>query len=170
MWKGKTENYNWVVSINGFTNLLESLLKTHANQLLHITAFDSGPISPMEEEIQLDWYVKGEVMISPPLNKTISVPYEQYDEWYISHSELNFPNELEIFVNYGGFNLASPDELTKDDDPTWERGRCDFLYPLQEKFWYQLKQVNPETYVAIGDHDIIVSKNENFINKIEEYT
>ena len=171
MWKGKTNNYYWKVSESsyGFSNLLEAVLKFHAGKCLHITSFDSGPITPNEEEDKLGWHLQNEVMVSPPLHKGMLGPYEQYDEWYISDSELIFTDEFEIFVNYGGFNLVSPKDITKDDDPTWERGRMDFLYPLQERFWAQLNELDPESYIAIGDNDIVVSKNEQFINHVTEH-
>ena len=171
MWTGKSNNYYWKVSESsyGFSNLLETVLKFHTGKCLHITSFDSGPITPNEEEVELGWHMHNDVMVSPPLCKDMLVPYEQYDEWYISDPELIYPAEFEIFVNYGGFHLASPEELTKDDDPTWERGRMDFLYPLQEMFWAQLNELDPESYISIGDNDIVVSKNEQFIDNVAEH-
>jgi len=171
MWTGKSNNYYWKVSESsyGFSNLVETVLKVLSGKFLHITSFDSGPITPNEEEIKLGWRMQNDVMVSPPLCEGLLVPHEQYDEWYISNSEIIFHAEFEIFVNYGGFHLASPKDLTKDDDPTWERGRMDFLCPLQERFWTQLNELDPETYISIGDNDIVVSKNEKFINHVSEH-
>ena len=58
--------------------------------------------------------------MSPAISEDLDVPYEQYNEWYFSRFELTFPAECEQFVNYGSFNLAKPEELTRDDDPSWE--------------------------------------------------
>jgi hypothetical protein len=167
MWLGKFENYYWFVSASAVWTLADLIKKHHANEILHITAFDSGPIAPNKEEIESGWSKDGKIMISPPLSSRIEIPHEQFDEWYVSTSKLSFPSELEIFVNYGGFTLASPEELTKDDDPTWERGRYDYLYPMHDRFWKQLSIINPSTYVSSGDLDIVVSKNKELINEVE---
>ena len=106
-------------------------------------------------------------MISPPLSNHVEIPHDQFDEWYVSTSQLSFPDDLEVFVNYGGFTLVSPEELTKDDDPAWERGRYDYLYLMQDRFWKQLSVINPSTYVSSGDLYIVVSKSKALISDIE---
>ena len=76
-----------------------------------------------------------------------------FSEWYLSNDKLLFPKNIERFVNYSGFNL-SPE--FKDN------------LEIQTKFWKQLININPTTFVAIGDNDIVVSKNEKLIGYIAE--
>ena len=118
------------------------------------------------EEQDLGWQQESSVSLSPRLHNELAIPHDQYDEYYVSRTKLEFPSNLEVFVNYGAFTLEHPDALTKNDDPTYEKKRFDFLYPLQERFWQQLTMIDPESYIAIGDRDIFVSKNESFINAI----
>jgi len=92
-------------------------------------------------------------MFSPPLSAEVTIPYEQYDEWYLSKEKLNFPVGFDRFVNYGGFNVAPDSEFEPD---------------IQDKFWKQLVIINPETYIAIGDNDIVISKNETLIKYISK--
>ena len=160
---GKTENYYWLVSSEEIRGAIDIVVEQRQHQYLHITSFDSGPLTLTQEEQESGWSQENEVSLSPRLNSKTAVPHDQYDEYYLSSTKLRFPSNLEVFVNYGAFTLEHPDELTKDDDPTWERNRCDFLYPFQERFWQQLSIIDPQSYVAMGDHDIFVSKNESFI-------
>lgn len=166
MWTGQSTDYFWIVSSFDTSGLIEIIRKHHKNQILYISAFDGGSITPTQEEREIGWRSMGNVMASPPLQEMTTVPHEQYDEWYLSHSKLIFPKDQEVFVNNGDFNLANPIELTKDDDPTWERGRYDFLYSIQERFWQQMTLIDPETYVSTGNHDIVVSKNRSFMKEL----
>ena len=163
---GKKQNYHWLVASEEIRGAIDLVIEHHQQQYLHITSFDSGPLKLTREELELGWNQESSVSLSPRLHNELAIPHDQYDEYYLSRDKLEFPSNLEVFVNYGAFTLAHPDELTKNDDPTWERKRFDFLYPFQDRFWQQLNIIEPESYVAIGDHDIFVSKNESFIKAI----
>jgi len=166
MWTGLTQEYHWLVTSDTILGARDSFIKHHCGDLLYVTSFDSGPLLINDDEKRLGWIQRGPIAVSPPISENIEIPHDQYDEWYFSKSELTFPTEIELFVNYGAFNLASPDQLTRDDDPSWERGRCDYLYPLQENFWAQIATIQPESYIATGDLDIYVSRNEHLISSI----
>ena len=120
MWTGRLKNYYWLVTANSVWSLGEIVKDCHKKEFLHITAFDSGSISPTEDEKGVGWSQDSKIMISRALNSQTEIPQDNFDEWYISRDKLTFPDDLEIFVNYGGFTLVSPEELTKDDDPSWE--------------------------------------------------
>ena len=168
MWTGSAQEYHWLVTSDPILGAMDLLIEHHMKDILHVTAFDSGPLVVSHEEKSVGWVQRGLVAVSPPIGENIVIPYDQYDEWYFSKTELAFPGEFEQFVNYGAFNLASPKELTKHDDPSWERGRCDYLYPLQERFWAQITAIKPESYLSSGDLDIYVSRNEQLINSIHQ--
>mgnify|MGYP006923745267 FL=1 len=38
------------------------------------------------------------------------------------------------------------------------------MEPIQERFWWQMKQIDPIAFIASGDIDIAVSRNEEFID------
>jgi len=150
---GISHNYYWLVSRNELPDIDKLTINHHKNYILHLATFDSGPLAPSDEEINQGWSADGEIMFSPPLTNKVVIPYEQYDEWYLSNTKLSFPNGFDRFVNYSGFNLSA------------ESG---FNPELQAQFWEQLVKINPETYVAIGDNDIVVSKNEALIKYISK--
>ncbi|MEM9502866.1 MAG: hypothetical protein AAGA01_02800 [Cyanobacteria bacterium P01_E01_bin.43] len=168
MWLGQKENYHWLVSENPISNLLESVVEHHREMLLHVTSFDSGPLILTEREKELGWSRSGFVSISPPLESGLSIPHDQYDEWYLSTAPLEFPSSFEAFVNFCAFTLVHPSEITKNDALPWERVRMDFLPPLQEKFWKQLLTIQPETYIGMGEQDIFVSQDEAFIKLMRQ--
>ena len=120
---------------------------------MYLATFDSGPLVPSEEELNQGWSTDGAIMFSPPLGNEVGIPYEQYDEWYLSKTKLSFPNGFDRFVNYSGFNLSPESEFNPE---------------ILELFWKQLVNINPDTYVAIGDNDIVVSKNETLIEYISK--
>ena len=163
---GRNNNYIWAVSDDPILYLHDTIVEYHEGKILYITSFDSGPLRLTEEEQDRGWIQYGDIAINPLIKKGIQIPHDDYDEWYISDVELKFPDEFEAFVNYGAFRLQDPAELTKDDDPSWERGRFDFLYPLQEKFWALIESVQPQSYIAIGGREILVSTNEEFIEAL----
>lgn len=150
---GELHNYYWLVSRSEISNIDKLIIKYHGGYILHLATFDSGPLKPSEQELNQGWSTNGEIMFSPPLSDKVTIPYEQYDEWYLSKVKLSFPNGFDRFVNYGGLNLS----------PT-----SDFNPAILDQFWTHLVDINPETYVAIGDNDIVVSKNESLINYISK--
>jgi hypothetical protein len=101
----------------------------------------------------MGWAGRGAVAVSPPLGEAVEIPHDQYDEWYVL-SDPAAVNGAEVFVNYGGFSLAAPAA-----SPDW-------LAPIRERFWAQLGRVRPESFVAMGDNDVIVSRNSRFIQAV----
>ena len=69
-------------------------------------------------------------------------------------------------MNYGGFTLVPIEEIYKTFDPTWERGGLNYLVPIQDRFWSQMERVDPVSYIAMGDHDVVVSKRREFIEQL----
>jgi len=58
------------------------------------------------------------------------------------------------------------EELYKRDDPTWSRHGLDGLGSIQERFWEQLERVNPVSYIAVGDYDVVVTQRREFIESL----
>jgi hypothetical protein len=118
---------------------------------LSVTAFDSGPLRLSEEEILAGWKKDGEVAVSPPLRDSLVLPQGEYDEWYI-HSAPFAVADVEVFVNYGGFTL--------------EPQADDWLKAAQASFWTQLHRLRPMSYIAMGDNDVVVSRNRDFVEAV----
>ena len=150
---GKEQNYHWILSGDEISDLDKIIIEFHKNYILHLTTFDSGPLYPDNEEIRAGWTSDGEIMISPSISKNLIIPLGVFSEWYLSENKLIFPENFERFVNYSGFNLSPEFEHT---------------LKIRTKFWEQLIRINPETFVSIGDNEIVVSKNEKLIKYIAE--
>jgi hypothetical protein len=105
-------------------------------------------------------------MDSSPLVEGLDIPHDQYDEWYLFEEPPPAAWQPEVFVNYGGFTLAPIADILSTYDPTWDRRGLDYLVPIQERFWAQLERVDPVTYGAVGDYDVVVSKRREFIERL----
>jgi hypothetical protein len=105
-------------------------------------------------------------MVSPPLAEGLDIPLDQYDEWYFLDEPPRPEWRPEVFVNYGGFTLLPVEEIYKTYDPTWDKHGLDYLVPIQERFWAEVEQVDPISYIAMGDQDVVVSKRREFIEQL----
>lgn len=163
---GTRDRWRWIVACGMIPKLDALVAEWHPALRLCIAAFDSGPISPSAEEVAIGWSLRDDVMVSPPLDATLSIPHDDYDEWYIFHNVTTSFGRFERFVNYGGFNLADPREMSATFDPTWERSGLDWLYPIQGRFWSQIDRYDPITYTCSGDNDVVVTKDQQFADKV----
>jgi hypothetical protein len=165
---GTHGKYGWVELDETSLHLVNLILTAHKGLRLYITSFDSGPIHPTKEEIRQGWASHGQVMESPVLEKSTIVPYDNFDEWYFFGQSIPFPLDQEVFVNYGGFSLVPVEIQLENFDPSWERDALEWLKPVQERFWAQITRIDPLTYVAMGDRDLVVSKNTSLLASICE--
>src|SRR5262249_19255326 len=99
-----------------------------------------------------------------------SLVIHEYDEWYVFEKAPHFESDIEVFVNYGDFTLVPPTEIYKTFDPTWEKCGLEWLGLAQERFWIQLQQIHPRTFVASGDNDVVVSRDYRFIEAVRAVT
>lgn len=158
MRRGQKRSYGWI-EVRDFEPPLGQLIAAlHAGKRLAIVAFDSGPLRPDPVEERNGWSVVGSSMLSPPLDATVEIPEAGYDEWYVMDHIPNHAWSPDVFVNQMSFTLASAEQLARGQDATWNRHAWDWLAPAQTKFWEQLESLNALTYVASGDHVIVVSR------------
>lgn len=166
--EGKTHNYYWIEG-NEFD--LHDLV-TRCPQLLigktvAITAFDSGPLTPNDEEKVYGWYSKDEVLYAPNIINPEKLPYAEYDEWYI-FDELKEFKPKDAFVNYGAFFLRDPSYQLQGIDPTWDKiglqHQINSQKELQEQFWNYVCLIQPRSFVMDGDYFIFGSL---FVDDVE---
>jgi hypothetical protein len=166
VYTGEHGSYHWVASSTQIDSLKDLVLRHHRGLYLVITSFDSGSLVLVDEQKAAGWTMQGRVAVSPLLSGVSSIPEDQYDEWYIL-PQPSFPGQgLEVFVNYGGFTLASPDEVYGDVDPPWDRRSLNALLAIQERFWSQMERILPVTFVAMGDCEVVVSSKGEFIEQV----
>ena len=122
---GERDEWVWFVSRSPIAQLLDLTREEHLGARLWICTFDSGSITPNEEEASAGWSVADEAMVSPPMSIDLDVPCDQYDEWYIFPDSCSRLRGIERFVNYGGFTLADPRSMAKSFDASWEPNGLD---------------------------------------------
>jgi hypothetical protein len=159
-------SYRWVQVPDCKSRLGSLIGELHAGRRLAVVAFDSGPLHPDPEEQKVGWSVVGSTMISPSLDASVDIPEAGYDEWYILDRSPEEGWKPEIFVNYMSFTLAPVEELLREQDATWDRQGWTWLEPIQERFWAQIETLGPETYVASGDHVIVVSRRLDVLDAV----
>src|SRR5216684_3592875 len=118
---GQLGDYHWLASGCEIWTLPELVLRFHRGLRICITSFDSGSLVLTKEELEQGWTTHRGVSISPPVEATLAIPHDQYDEWYILENPPFPENDIEVFVNYGAFSLVAPTEIYKTFDPTWDK-------------------------------------------------
>jgi hypothetical protein len=124
---GKQGKWSWIVVRQLVRELQTLTLKHHQGQRLCITALDSGPITPSDDERGLGWTLVNDIMVSPPLTTGLGLPCDSHAEWYVFRKAPSSFVVEERYVNYFGFALANPRELGKSQDPTWSPKNYDWL-------------------------------------------
>jgi hypothetical protein len=158
---GRHEHYHWIACHTRdsyLSGVLQSCPAIVLGKTVAITSFDSGPLSPTEEERGEGWWSDGRIMYSPPITDPGSIPHEQYDEWLVFQSPPGSVHDVEVFINYGDFSFASRDQI-HPWDPTWDRSILGHDRALRERFWSQLIRISPESYIAEGDAFLFASRN-----------
>jgi len=152
---GIQRDYEWLVTDpGGITRLLSQCPTVLLGHEIAITSFDSGPLSPTPDEQSRGWNTQDEVLYVPSLSSVDLLPYDNYDEWYLFETPCRLPN-FEVFITYGGFNLAPEPEV------------ADYLNPILERFWAQLSRIRPESYVADGDFFVFATCNKKHFTTVK---
>ena len=164
---GRNGAYSWIVcQPGGLPSIAELVVRHHDRERLIVVAFDGGRVFPNADALRGGWSAIENMLVSPPLCEGINIPHEGDDEWCVLPSAPNGPLDLEAFVCYGGFTLLPPDLLYASYDPTWDKHGLDFLIPIQERFWDAISRIRPTSYIVLGDFDIIVSRNAEFVGAV----
>ena len=159
---GSNGVYEWLVTDQQF-DLLRACPNVLLGKYLAITSFDSGALILSEEERVAGWESRSKIAYSPKIQDVLSVPREQYDEWYIFNSPVELgtshlgenlfevpqrEGHLSVFVNYG-FALHPPERAS-----------------LADRFWSQMERIRPESYLADNDYLTFVSTNRPLFARV----
>jgi len=127
-----------------------------------VTSLDSGPLYLNDQQVNAGWNRVGRLAISPRISNAGEVPFQWFDEWYIFGDPVPALSNIEVFVNFGTFSLGEPnptiDTMYVGSDPNKRAAMVAAVVPWREKFWAQLEQVNPESYVANGNCFMYVTR------------
>jgi len=105
-------------------------------------------------------------MYSPQITDLDGIPHEQYDEWLIFDNPPEKLRDVEVFINYGGFSLATLEQVHDPWDSTWDKSALDIDRKQRERFWSQLVRISPESYLAEGDVFLFASRNGSLVTSV----
>lgn len=168
IFSGTHSNWHWAVSRREVLGLDALVAEHFAGQYLCITAFDGGSYRPVPKKLATGWSLADQGKVSPPLARGLEIPNGGHDEWYVLNRRPKSLPLVDRFLQYRGFNLADPREVAVTFDPTWERSGLDWLYPIQELFWYQMDVLDATAYVASGNNSVVASTNLTFVARFLE--
>ena len=156
MHTGTNMDYRWISIERAdyvmFDSFIQSVNESVLNKVVAITSFDSGPLTPNDEEVNMGWRRIGDILWTTSIINISSLPYDNYDEWYIFESyPENQIEKIRTFVNYGCFCLIDYCK-EKKNNPTRDIHLIENDMRLQEQFWDQFITISPESYIAYGDN------------------
>jgi hypothetical protein len=127
-------------------------------QLVHdrvvvVSSCDSGPLRLAPEEMEAGWLQLGPLAVSPRASAPRWLPQGGWDEWYV-FEDVPPARSPEVFVNY------SPFSLRPEPDNECQQAAI-------ERFWGQVAEWWPESYLAEGDSLICVTRAEAVIPALE---
>ncbi len=172
---GSHGEYQWLTMVDrDITSLLSICPEIVLGKYLAVTNIDSGPLRLTEQEKSLGWWTAEagrffqgtswnlpkyrddwKVAYSPRIASIHGLPNEThdeccagYDEWFVFEQHVP-ADEIESFVNWGGFRLY-------DSEFQW----------CTDRFWNQIARIKPESYIADGTVFTVVTRNPVLFNRI----
>lgn len=172
---GSHKQYEWLTMHDrDITSLLSICPEIVLGKYLAVTRIDSGSLRLTEQEKTEGWYTAEggrvfegtswsppeyrddwKVAYSPRITSIHGLPNDThdecctgFDEWYISEHPMR-AEEIESFVNWGGFRLYDP-------QVQW----------CTDRFWNQIAKSEPESYIADGTVLTIVTRNNDLFRRI----
>lgn len=167
---GPIKQFEWLVCDGQLREYWRLIPRYFKSRSLVIACYNSGPLSPTKQETGLGWQEIQGGLLSPPLMEGLSLPQDQFDEWWIFDSSVmaNRLPRYNCFVNHIGWTLQKPQELESYFHPTWERGSFDWLIPIQQSFWEMVKTYDPLAFISGGDKLIIATRHSMFLDAVEK--
>jgi hypothetical protein len=153
---GEWRNFHWFqasdLSLGALAMAVPELLR---DRFVLVTSFDSGPLRLTNDEIASGWRQAGSLAVSPKSPSPSSLPLAEWGEWFV-FEEIPSLRSPEVFVNYGGFSLRP------NPENEWQQAAL-------QRFWGQMAEWCPESYLAEGDNLICVTQAERSIPALVRY-
>ena len=165
--RGTHGSYFWLqspVNPRNVSQPISMLLRECPNavrdQYVVVTSLDSGPLLLTEQQIKVGWRRHERLALSPKMHLLEQLPFEWFDEWLIFERP-SAPSEVEVFVNYGTFSLADPNPtistMYMGSDGSVREQMIAAVEPVRERFWTQIEELKPVSYVANGNCFLFVT-------------
>jgi len=175
MIEGKFGEFYWIeFSLQEFNidDLLRGRPELILDKYLAVVCFDSGPMKLMETEKEKGWTENDKIAFSPKLTMEIipEIFYEQHDQWCLFEFPTHFV-EMTDFVNYIGFTLRDRRPELENIDPTWDKlgmeKQIEAHEELVQRFWNEMKTINPINFILEGEKFIFVTKHYHEIEVLK---
>jgi hypothetical protein len=156
---GRQGEYWGIAWADGFDPSLHDLLplvpETVLGRRVLIASFDSGQLTPTQEELDEGWAMQGQQAVSPLIRSVTALPVAGFDEWYVYEGKVP-SEEHKSFVNRFGFSPLDPGCAEANE------------------FWEQVKRFRPLHVLGAGTPTIfLVTRDQESSSepkRIEELT
>lgn len=147
IWLGSEGDYAWLVATCSLDDLLSVCPETVIGKFVAVTAFDSGPLLPTQEERANGWDSKWGIAYSPKISDPKAVPHDNcYDEWYVFDQRTEIGRIAEQSSNI--FETWQSED-TVFQFVNYHLGlHLEEMKPLSDLFWMQIRRIKPEVYLA----------------------
>lgn len=168
LWVGSEGGYEWLVAKRSLGDLLSVCPEIVIGKFVAVTAFDSGPVVPTEEERVSGWNSQFGIAYSPKIADVNAIPYDNcYDEWYI----FDEPTEIGRAAEQGS-NIfeAWQSEETVFQFVNYHLGlHLERHRELADLFWIQIRRIGPDVYLAdCQDWMTMVSKSKELFAAVRK--
>ncbi len=168
---GKQGPYTWYQSkFHYLSTLLDQVPEIVVGKYVGVSAFDGQPMEITKNELRNGWEMQGQLALSPVVRRVTELPHNQLDEWFTFLTMEPFTVN-ERFVRCGGFSLVEPagDNPFLPASARQTMGSDTAQGQRQKRFWQQINAVRPESYIAESDKLIVVSRNPEVLEQLEEF-
>jgi hypothetical protein len=168
VWTGQQGVYQWLISGCSLGDVLSICPAIVVGKFVAVTAFDSGPLVPTEDERKKGWSSQFGIAYSPRIVDTEAIPYDNcFDEWYVfdQHTEVGriADQGSNVFEEW-----RSEDTIFRFVN-YWLDLRRDDKKLLTDLFWKQINRIRPGVYVADCQlFSTVVSKDQQLFEAVRE--
>jgi hypothetical protein len=163
---GSRDDYQWLVSTDRRTDVLECCPDVVLRKYIAITSFDRGPLQLTEGQRSAGWVSDGEIAYCPKIQHVNMVPQAYFSELYVFCAPTNLGaladpsrNIFESEMRQGQVNAFV----------NFDFGFHDSNYAdLAHMFWQQLGWMKAESYLAENDYLIFVTANPKVFAPVYE--
>jgi hypothetical protein len=152
---GEWCNFRWFqASGHSLGSFVKAVLALVQDRIVVVTALDSGPLRLPSDDIPAGWLQLADLAISLKASPE-GLPRGEWDEWYV-FEDVPPARSPEVFVNDSSFSLRP------------EVGN-DCQQAVAERFWSQIAEWWPESYLAEGDKLTCVTRVEEIVPELVRF-
>jgi len=164
--------YTWFQSSAHYLSvLIDRVPSIVVGKYVAISAYEGAQLTLTGDEMKMGWQQYSRISLSPIIQRPSEIPQNQFDEWY-TFTGLKPLDITEVFINYGGFTLAQ----SASDNPFLPESvkkknvkEHSIMNQRQKRFWQQIEENKPDSFLAESDKLIVVSKDPDVISELKSF-